>query len=809
MRLQAKLALALIPLIVLPVLALGWASWRFLAVDLRQQTVSRFDDLLLVAERSVGDLIATAESSIELLVAAPETERFARDGDTYDRYHLFQPAMLRLFHEYRNAYPDYLQIRFLTAEGEEGARAAAIIPAGLPVAPDPDIAELIAKARPLFLHLDGATDAFSLYRRVALPPHYSESASASHADVLRGFVALTVSLARVYARLSEPRLPSGGALLLVDADGRVLFGNGQEKGARLPAPIRVLLQPEVGSGDPVTLPWHDQRFQIKAKPIAAGLYAVAALPLSALAEPFRDLALKVLLLTLTSGMLLVAVLQLWLHRLVIQPVATLRRSTRAIGDGALHPHIALHTNDELGLLASDLREMGERLGQYRERIEELAFHDQLTGLPNRYLIRELLLERLNEFNAPDAPDVEVALFFLDIDNFKQINDNLGHVVGDRLLATFASRLAAELGTDGLGARTHLARFGGDELLVVAEATPGSDAVERLAERILATAAEPFDLEGLNYVVTVSIGIALYPRDARDPEGLIRCADLAMYRAKAVGRNTYRFFSAELNARASERLRIEHRLRRAVPEGRLRLQYQPILSLDSGRLTAFEALLRWTDPELGLVSPVRFIPIAEETGLIDDLGRWVLNAVCAQLAEWRAKGLRLMPIAVNVSAAHLQREDLAALVAALLQRYGLTPANLQMEITESVLMDLNPTNTKRLRALAELGIALHIDDFGTGYSSINYLRSFSIDCIKIDRSFVVNICTRDEDRALATAMIAMAKALNLKIIAEGIEQQDQLSLLRELGCDLGQGYLFARPDDGAVAEQYLAGRKVFR
>ncbi len=802
MRLQAKLALALIPLILLPVLALGWATWRSLAGDLQHQTEHGLDEALLVADRAVGDLVAGAESSIELLASAPETERYARGVDAYDRYHLLQPALLKLFHEYRNAYPDYLQVRFLTPAGEEDARAAGIASERLPAPPDPDATLLAANAQPLLLRLDAASDTLLLYRRVALPPQYSESGGGS--DRLYGFVALTVSLARAYARIAEPRLAHGGTLMLVEAGGRVLFANGGEvKGELLSEPARVLLKPENDSDGPATLQSNGQRSLVQVRPIAAGLYAVAVTPLSALSAPLRGLALEILLWTLFFGLLLVTVLYVWLRRLVIGPLATLRQAACAIGDGVLNPEIALHTKDEMGLLADDLRDMGKRLSQYREQIEQLAFHDQLTGLPNRFLIRELLTEQIGESGPRGEP---VAVLCLDIDNFKQINDNLGHAVGDKLLATFAARLSAELAAGGHGFRSHLARFGGDELLVVATSTGGADGVDGLASRILAIATDPFDLGGIDYVVTVSIGVALYPSDADDADGLIRCADLAMHRAKAVGRNTYRFFSAELNARASERLLIEHRLRHALQEGNLAVHYQPIVSLDSGRLIAFEALLRWTDAQLGAVSPVRFIPIAEETGLIDDLGRWVLNAVCAQLADWRAKGLQLIPVAVNVSAAHLQREALEDLVAELLHRYGLTSANLQMEITESVLMDLNATNTQRLQALAELGIALHIDDFGTGYSSINYLRRFAIDCIKIDRCFVTNICNRDEDRALAMAMIAMAKALNLTVIAEGIEDREQFMLLRELGCELGQGYLFARPGDSDAAERCLSGSR---
>jgi EAL domain-containing protein (putative c-di-GMP-specific phosphodiesterase class I) len=365
-----------------------------------------------------------------------------------------------------------------------------------------------------------------------------------------------------------------------------------------------------------------------------------------------------------------------------------------------------------------------------------------------------------------------------------------------------------LEAEGLGHSAFLARFGGDELLVAVDALPGAAAAAALALRILAAAAEPFELDSGRYIVTASIGIALCPQDAQDPDGLVRCADLAMYRAKSEGRNLYRFFTPEMNARSSERLCTEHGLRHALVADRLSLQYQPILCLKTGELVACEALLRWHDDELGVVSPAKFIPVAEECGLIQDIGRWVLRTVCAQIAAWRDEGLQPRPVAVNISAAHLQREGLAGPIADLLGRYGLTADALQLEITESVLMELTHANSARVQALSDLGLAIHIDDFGTGYSSINYLRRFVIDCIKIDRSFIAHLCSREEDRALVTAMIAMAKALGLKVVAEGIEDTDQLEALRELACEYGQGYLFARPLDAADMARCLAAPRLF-
>jgi len=798
MHLQAKLTLALLPLVSVPVLALGWLAWDNSGEELRRGALLALDMGAMESEQLISDQLAVARANLDLLAASPEVKRYAWTEDTRERHTLRQPSLLKRFHDYRRAYPAYEHLCYLLPDGSVDARAA---PPGdrreHAAAFDP--ADLPATGVSFNARADAADDTLLLFRRLTLSP--SDSERAGEGARLLGYLALKISLEPIYRGMDALRLPESAHVLLATDDGTLLHrsGHGAAGEQQSPALHAVLTD----AGDPhvpdlVTL--DGRRLLVRVEPVEGGLLAIALMPLSALFEPMLVLALKILGLTLLLGLLLAAALRGWLRKLVLVPLDELRHAARAIGEGELNPEIRVRSGDEIGLLAEDLRDMGERLGQYREQIEELAFHDQLTNLPNRRLIRELLADRLAD---AEATGELVAVLFLDIDNFKQINDNLGHAVGDRLLATFAARLSGELDPEGLGLVTHLARFGGDELLVVAESLRGADDAGNLASRILAATAEPFDLGEGQYVVTASIGVALYPRDAEDADGLIRCADLAMYRAKAVGRNAYRFFSADLNAKASERLLIEHRLRNALTAGHLCVHYQPIVALETGALVAFEALLRWTDPELGPISPARFVPIAEETGLIEDLGRWVLSAVCAQLADWRSAGRAPVPVAVNISPAHLQREGLAELLADLLRRHGLQAADLQLEITESVLIDLTATNTRRLQALTDLGIAIHIDDFGTGYSSINYLRRLEIDCIKIDRSFVANICERDEDRALVSAMIAMAQALSLSIVAEGIETAGQLELLRGLGCDLGQGYLFARAGDVADAERFMA------
>lgn len=815
MRLHAKLALALLPLIALPLLASGWLSWSYLGADLEREARESLDRSMHLVERVVAEMVKNAQASLELLAVAPETERYARTSNPQDRYFLFQAPLLKLFQDYRATYPEYLVIRFLMPHGRVDARAAAFglnlleVESGFQELP-PD-----SYWRTGLPRLDAEHDRLVFYRRVELSQHYSEASDERYS--LRGFIALTVSLAATYAAIAEIQPSLDGVLLLLSADGQVLFRAGEDPAAESAIPTALLekltsseaLDAQVPgqqtpqlSMQPVKMRWDGRDWLLRMSPVGVGLYALAAMPVAALTRPRNELAIKIVVITLLSGLLLALVLYLSLQRLVLKPLDILRRAARSIGAGSLTPRIDVRSRDELGLLADDVREMGQRLSTYRKQIEDLAFNDQLTGLPNRHLMRELLKAHLDSCQGAGE---RLAVLLLDIDNFKQINDNLGHAIGDQLLKTLAERLRSKLSEGELRGRAQVARFGGDELLAFIDRLSDERELAQVAEEILRATTQPFELGDRQYVVTASIGVALFPRDASDADELIRCADLAMYRAKAVGRNTYRYFSPELHVKASERLLLEHRLRAALNECRLSIAYQPLFTIDGLRLAGFEALLRWSDPELGPIEPSRFIPIAEQTGLIEELGYWVLYQVCAQIAGWKTAGLEVVPVAINISPVQLQRGSLVERVEADLERFQLPAAHLHMEITESVLMDSSPINSARLEGLARLGIGLHIDDFGTGYSSISYLRRFDVDCIKIDRSFVAEMCSSHEDRALVAAMIAMAKALGVTVVAEGVEAQEQLDLLRELGCHLGQGYLFARPCTAAEAEQLLSAQ----
>ncbi len=438
--------------------------------------------------------------------------------------------------------------------------------------------------------------------------------------------------------------------------------------------------------------------------------------------------------------------------------------------------------------------------QSEERIHYLAHHDTLTDLPNR----ALCLERMRmSIQQAERTNEKVAVMFIDLDRFKNVNDSLGHHVGDALLRSVAQRLNA-----AVRAGDTVSRLGGDEFVVILTGMSSEHEIARLVEdRMLPLLRDPHQVLGDMLHVSCSIGIAMWPDDGRDIADLMRHADVAMYEAKASGRNKVHFFTEELNRRAHERLNLESNLRHAIERGELALHYQPRVDGSTGEVRGVEALLRWHHPELGWVSPRRFIPIAEECGLIHTIGIWAMDQACRQLAEWNALGIRKpkdrFTLSINVSAMQLRDPLLKEQLEACLVRHGIRPQDLEFELTESILMESVDLTLHQLRRLKDLGLVLSIDDFGTGYSSLTYLSRFPIDKLKIDRSFVRDMLSDSSGRAITMAIIGLARTLNVQVVAEGVETYEQAEALRAAACDELQGYLFARPMPGAEVAEWIA------
>ena len=421
---------------------------------------------------------------------------------------------------------------------------------------------------------------------------------------------------------------------------------------------------------------------------------------------------------------------------------------------------------------------------HQDELARQANHDSLTGLPNR----NLLWDRIQSACArAQRYDNFAAVAFLDLDNFKVVNDSLGHTLGDHLLRAVAARLQA-----ALRATDTVARQGGDEFVLVLSDQTSERQVAGELERIAQTFSKSFSVEGREVFITASIGAALHPQDAKDPESLMKSAELAMYRAKDSGRNTYQLYTVEMQTRVTERLALESRLRQALPRGEFELYYQPQVDLRTNRVFGCEALIRWKQPDLGMVSPAKYIPLAEETGLIVPIGEWVLRTACRQCKAWQDAGLPPVTVAVNISARQFREKSLFELVGTTLAETGLAPSQLELEVTESVIMHDAQQVIASLQAFRDMGVRLSVDDFGTGYSSLSYLKRFPVDRLKIDQSFVRDLGTNADDVAIAQAIITLGHTLNLHVIAEGVETPEQLAFLRAHHCDEMQGYLFGKP-----------------
>jgi diguanylate cyclase (GGDEF)-like protein len=522
--------------------------------------------------------------------------------------------------------------------------------------------------------------------------------------------------------------------------------------------------------------------------------AIADAAISALRAETEQRAgerLRALLLPLV-GMLLIMVVGLWLvARGLVAPTRQLAAHARALASGDYGARLDSDRHDEMGELIRTLGQLGASLSAHDRDIRRLAYVDTLTGLPNRLMLRETLADATRD------PAGRFALLFIDLDDFKRINDTLGHDVGDEALVQLAARLRAAVATEpadpAAAAREDLiARFGGDEFVVIAH---GSDPRLRggaIAERMLDALRTPIDADGTQVHLNGSIGVTVFPDDGRDPAQLLKNGDVAMYQAKLAGKNCHRYFADHMLRLAADRLRLEQDLREAMQQGTIEVHYQPIREVAGGRLVGGEALLRWEHPARGRVPTALFVALAEDFGLIDELGRFALDRACRDAAGWPVADGAAPFVSVNLSVRQLRQAGLPAMVAATLVAHGLPASRLHLELTESALLDHEPAAIGTLAELRRQGVRIWLDDFGTGFSGLSHLRRVPVDGVKVDRSFVQDLAGERADVTLTAAIVAMATSLGIEAVAEGVETQAQLEVLRGLGCGLAQGWLLGHP-----------------
>ena len=473
---------------------------------------------------------------------------------------------------------------------------------------------------------------------------------------------------------------------------------------------------------------------------------------------------------------------------------TVRAATPTQEMSEAHNNVLRQANEHLVITALEAYTLSEKVQFANEQLDYLAHHDVLTDLPNRILLQDRLSQAIELARRQGR---RLAVMFLDLDQFKHINDSLGHAVGDQLLQSVARRLVSCVRHSDT-----ISRQGGDEFMLLLPYIEHAEDAALSAQKMLTALALPHNIDQNDLHISVSIGISIYPDDGQDAETLIKSADIAMYYAKENGRNNYKFFEQEMNARAVQRQSIEASLRRALERREFVLHYQPKINLHSGTIVGVEALIRWQHPERGLLLPAQFIPIAEDCGLILPIGRWVLREACLQARAWQQAGLPPITVAVNTSAIEFRAKDFLEYIRATLEDTGLEPRYLQLELTESVLMHNAESANSVLHKLADMGVKLAVDDFGTGYSSLSYLRDFPIDTMKIDQSFVGHITSNPDDAIIVSTVINMGKSLKQLIIAEGVETPEQYAFLLDQHCDEGQGYYFCRPLESAALAALL-------
>jgi diguanylate cyclase (GGDEF)-like protein len=444
-------------------------------------------------------------------------------------------------------------------------------------------------------------------------------------------------------------------------------------------------------------------------------------------------------------------------------------------------------------MLAEVEERNELLRQRQDHLQVLAHFDSLTGLANRLLFNDRLSQVLHQ---ADRSKQSVAVYFIDLDHFKDVNDSLGHRVGDLLLVEVSRRLKERMRSCDT-----VARLGGDEFTLFPQNIGTDENAGKVAEILLKTFATPYQVDGHELFVTASIGFTIYPKDTSSIDELMRNADLAMYFAKERGKNNCQQYLPEMNQRASSRLTLLNSLHKAIAGREFSLVYQPQVDVTTGRITGMEALIRWNHPTEGLVSPVRFIPLAEETGIIVEITEWVLRETARQILAWQDQGIPVVPVAVNLSAVLFKRQVIVPMLETVLAETGLNPSLLEVEVTEGILL-LSENALEQMERIRQMGITIAVDDFGTGYSSLSYIHRFPVNVLKIDKSFILNITTNPDDYSIVTAIIAMAKSLGLDIVAEGVEEAGQLAYLRTQGCEEIQGFLFSRPVPADQASELL-------
>lgn len=816
MRLHAKVLFVVVPLAIIPLLILGWLAYDQLRSTAVERSSGQMSTLMDQVARNFQVHQSVARANARLFADASLMRAYALTEDEEERYVLMLPSLLKLFSSYLRAYPEYSEIRFLLPDGYEDARATLVaIPNATEEEGDTAFFQKLNRfTGDTFVRVSLPPESHVISLQVARPIRLIDLTTQDPLNskpTLRGYLVVTMGLGFMAEQIASSRIGKNGHSLIINERGKILFHqDSSQLGQYVPASLLNKVLQTGATKQLLPALYQGADSLVATRRLHNGLLLIGVVPEWELVEESQRLGNVVAWIVLGTVVLMISALLVAMNLLMVRPLKKLMEAVREIGDGNLTPKIALSSSDELGQLVLSFQDMAGNLEKSRIRIERLAYHDSLTGLPNRFQAHENLRHMIALARRSND---KMAVLFLDLDNFKRVNDTLGHQVGDQLLKEMANRLTSVLrAEDFIHQQTPpyvsdvLARLGGDEFVVLLSKIDSSQDAARVASRILEVMKLPFHFEDKEIYSGGSVGISVFPDDGTEVDDLIKRADAAMYQAKEQGRNNFQFYSASYNRAVYEHISLEGRLRFALKNNELELYYQPIIQARTGRIIGLEALLRWNDPLEGIIAPDRFIPIAEDSGLIVPIGEWVLREAGRQLSVWQAAGLTDAFVSVNVSAIQLQRQDLVTIVGQVLQDNALQPWQLELEITETALMKIKPEVIEDLDAIRQQGVTISLDDFGTGYSSLSLLQGLPIGKLKVDKSFVRDMLVDPKDAAIVSAVLFIAKSLGLRSTAEGVESLQQATRLTEEGCDQLQGYLLSRPLPVAEMTVFLKNRK---
>lgn len=801
MKLRNKTLLFIIPLIVIPMAMIGAAAFYKLKALTDYQLSTHTETLLEQISRFVNNKVNVAEANLLLLADHQLVKQYAVAVDDTVRYELLLPHLLNVFNKVQKSVPHYYEIKFILPNGYEDAVwiSEDLENKHESIRNETFFDEMSKSTQPVFTHLiyDENTNKHALFLSRKIIINSPAVDAANKPAKLRGYLTITLSLDHLREQVNTNTIGQSGFLAAVSNTGQVMHI--PEASKQYIDELNSLFQTGSNikvSSSPVILQHNNQTFRIYQRQLRAGLTLIGALPEKEIIHNSLSLGQIIISVSLIAVIVAVFFAFITLRRIILNPLNLLTSAAISIGQGKHTPEIDIQREDEIGELAKTFVEMSSNLNQMHREVNYTANHDGLTGLPNRTMFQAYLKKIVT---IAEQKSQKVALLFIDLDDFKSVNDSLGHHIGDLLLQSIASRLSKTIRDQSNNdtstypkASDLVARLAGDEFVILLNDVEGPWEASAVSDRVINILKTPFDIEQKQIFVSCSIGISIYPEDASNYNDLIQYSDIAMYHAKEQGKNHYQFYAQKLNDDLQKRLKINNRLRHSLAENSFYLVYQPKININTGTITGIEALMRWNDTELGEIPPAEFIPIAEESGLITPLTEWLINKTCLQIRQWQSINIHCPPVSINISSIQFKRKDLPGMIKHAIEKHHLSNQQLEIELTETSLLHSTLEAGDILNTLSDMGIRISLDDFGTGYSSLHYLNTLPIDILKIDRSFINNINNADQEHAIIDAILAIAKALNLEIVAEGVETRQQLDFLLRRNCDTIQGFYLCNP-----------------